>query len=115
MATLKELLEQKNLIEAQIASVRNQEIAIAMEQIRELMAEFAITQEDLFPPMRVRASGGSTAKVAPKYRNPNTGETWTGRGKAPAWIASQDRERFLINPPTTTASQLPLGELGQST
>jgi DNA-binding protein H-NS len=24
--------------------------------------------------------------VAPKYRNPATGETWTGRGDAPPWI-----------------------------
>jgi len=28
-------------------------------------------------------------KVAPKYRNPaNTGETWTGRGKQPRWLAA---------------------------
>ena len=35
-------------------------------------------------------------KVAPKYRNPATGETWTGRGKAPKWIQNQDREQFAI-------------------
>jgi DNA-binding protein H-NS len=28
-------------------------------------------------------------KVAPKYRNPaNANETWTGRGKAPTWVAA---------------------------
>lgn len=39
-------------------------------------------------------------KVAPKYRNPeNPEQTWTGRGKAPAWIApyaKEDRDQFLI-------------------
>jgi DNA-binding protein H-NS len=35
-------------------------------------------------------------KVAPKYRNQATGETWTGRGKPPKWIQGQDRDQFLI-------------------
>ena len=30
------------------------------------------------------------------HRNPATGETWTGRGKAPKWIQDQDRAQFLI-------------------
>jgi DNA-binding protein H-NS len=25
-------------------------------------------------------------KLAPKYRNPETGKTWSGRGKRPQWI-----------------------------
>ncbi len=24
--------------------------------------------------------------VAPKYKNPSTGETWTGRGRKPKWV-----------------------------
>lgn len=41
-------------------------------------------------------------KVAPKYRNPaNTGETWTGRGKQPRWLAAytaagRKLDEFLI-------------------
>jgi len=49
------------------------------------------------------ASSGSAAKrqVAPKYRHPKTGETWSGRGKAPRWLAAEeaagaDRASFLI-------------------
>jgi DNA-binding protein H-NS len=39
--------------------------------------------------------------VAPKYRHPDTGETWTGRGKAPRWLAAAEssgssRDSFLI-------------------
>jgi DNA-binding protein H-NS len=34
--------------------------------------------------------------VQPKYRDPETGATWSGRGVAPRWIAGKDREAFLI-------------------
>jgi DNA-binding protein H-NS len=34
--------------------------------------------------------------VAPKYRDPESGNTWSGRGKPPRWIAGQDRDQFLI-------------------
>jgi DNA-binding protein H-NS len=34
----------------------------------------------------------------PKYRNPKTGATWSGRGPAPAWLATvKDRSKFLID------------------
>jgi DNA-binding protein H-NS len=34
----------------------------------------------------------------PKYLNPKTGATWSGRGPAPAWLASvRDRTKFLID------------------
>ena len=34
--------------------------------------------------------------LPPKYRNPKTGETWSGRGRAPAWLAGRNKDRFLI-------------------
>jgi DNA-binding protein H-NS len=34
------------------------------------------------------------------YRDPKSGATWSGRGRAPAWIANaKDRTRFLIAKP----------------
>lgn len=40
-----------------------------------------------------------------KYLNPKTGATWSGRGPAPAWLASvKDRTRFLIDGAAATAS-----------
>lgn len=46
------------------------------------------------------ASGTSRATATigvPRYRDPRSGKTWTGRGKPPAWIVSKDRTRFLID------------------
>lgn len=41
-------------------------------------------------------------KVAPKYRHPQTGETWSGRGGLAGWLvreinAGRRREDFLID------------------
>jgi DNA-binding protein H-NS len=33
-----------------------------------------------------RASKRKGVKVAPKYRCPTSGDTWTGRGRPPAWV-----------------------------
>jgi DNA-binding protein H-NS len=49
----------------------------------------------VFPAGKTRSSTAGN-KVAPKYRDPATGNTWTGRGKAPKWIDGKDRAKFLI-------------------
>lgn len=57
------------------------------------------------------AQKGASAKpaakrtVPPKYRDPETGATWTGRGLPPAWIAAaKDRNKFLIDAPAAAKS-----------
>lgn len=83
--------------EQQINEARRRELATAVAQVRELVAEYGLTQQDVFPTGRTgRTSATSGVKVAPKYRDPVTGQTWTGRGKAPKWIQNQDREKFAI-------------------
>ena len=97
MSSYKELLKQRQDLEQQINEARTRELADAVAKVRTLIAEYELTADDVFPPARARASSGRTgAKVAPKYRDPATGQTWTGRGKPPKWIADQDREQFVI-------------------
>ncbi|MEY4295124.1 MAG: hypothetical protein RLY82_812 [Pseudomonadota bacterium] len=48
-----------------------------------------------------KAAGDKRAAVAPKYRDNETGQTWTGRGKAPTWLATRlaagaTKEQFKI-------------------
>lgn len=46
------------------------------------------------PGVKLTAVATSTAA---KYRDPKTGATWTGHGRAPAWIAdAKDRSKFLL-------------------
>ena len=51
---------------------------------------------------KAAAPGAAKKTVAPKYRHPDTGETSSGRGKPPRWLASAeaagaDRASFLID------------------
>jgi len=100
MTSYKELLQQREALERQINEVRASENADAIAKVRSLVADFDLTQEDVFPTRKTRgAKAEKTApknKVAAKYRNPMTGDTWTGRGKPPRWIANQERTQFLM-------------------
>lgn len=104
MTSYKDLLKQREALEQQISEARRRELSDAVAQVRSMVAEFGLTAQDVFPAGRGgagRAAAGtrnSTAgtKVAPKYRNPATGQTWTGRGKAPKWIQNESREKFAI-------------------
>ena len=89
MASYKDLLQQ-------ISEARQREISDAVAQARAIVEEFGLTQQDVFPVGRAR-SAVKGSKVAAKYRDPATGATWTGRGKAPRWIQDQDRAKFEIN------------------
>ena len=94
----KDLLKQREALEQQIQEARKRETSDAVAQVRALVADFGLTAEDIFSTGRTRAaSAAKGGKVAAKYRNPATGETWTGRGKAPKWIQDQDRNQFLIS------------------
>ncbi len=96
MPTLAELLAQKAELERQIAEQTRAEREQAIAQVRALMAQHGLTLADIGgaarpQPLRAaRAAGGpgATAKVAPKYRHPETGETWSGRGLQPNWLKS---------------------------
>lgn len=93
MTTYKELLKQREELEAQINAARKEEVAAAVANIRKLIADFGLTSEDVFPSTRAKATREA---VAPKYRDPATGQTWTGRGKPPVWIRDQDRSKFAL-------------------
>lgn len=43
-----------------------------------------------------KAKPDDAPKAAPKFRDPATGETWTGRGRAPGWIKGKNRDDFRI-------------------
>jgi DNA-binding protein H-NS len=84
MASVNELLAQKAVIEQQIAEAQRAERAGAVAQVRALMAEHGLTLADLSTKSAVTRRVG--AKVAPKYRDAATGDTWSGRGLQPRWL-----------------------------
>jgi len=59
------------------------------------------TEEKLSPEHLRRDKKATRAKAVPKYRDPQTGATWAGRGVQPRWMrkaieAGQRRDDFLI-------------------
>ena len=94
MTTYQELLAQRKELEAQIAKARQEELKDAIARARALIVEFELTAADVFPPARVPKE--KTGTLAAKYKDPETGATWTGRGKAPKWMEGKDRSTMLI-------------------
>ena len=98
MATYHELVAQKAAIDAQIEEARKTEVSAAVAEVKRLVGEYGLTAADCGVGAKAKKVGG---KVPVKYRGPN-GESWTGRGKTPAWIlahesAGRTRESLLAN------------------
>ena len=87
MASLQELLDQKKALDHQITSMRTAERAEAISKVRALMVEHGLTAADLQSQPSKKDSKGLGKKVAAKYRDPETGSTWTGRGLKPRWLS----------------------------
>ncbi|WP_176307833.1 H-NS family nucleoid-associated regulatory protein [Burkholderia ambifaria] len=91
------LKEQLSKLEQETEAARVAELASVVADIREKVAEYGITPEQIFGRQRASKRKTAGAPVAAKYHNPKTGETWSGRGRAPAWIKeAKNRDRFLI-------------------
>ncbi|MBV8123506.1 MAG: H-NS histone family protein [Burkholderiaceae bacterium] len=86
MASLKDLLAQRAALDQQIAATKDRERAEAVAKVRSLMTEYGLTALDLGA--RPSKTAKPTQKVAAKYRNKATGETWSGRGLQPKWLKS---------------------------
>ena len=86
MPKLTDLLAQKANLDKQIELAQREERSAAISQIKALMAEHGLTVADLGGRAPKTGKAGGTAKVAAKYRNQATGETWSGRGLQPRWL-----------------------------
>lgn len=97
MATLQELIAQKEALDKLIHDTRQTELADAINKVKSLIAEFGLTQTDVFGMAREskKAKSGGT-KVAAKYRDPVSGKEWSGRGLAPKWMQGKEKSAFLI-------------------
>lgn len=96
MSTLNELIQQREALEAQIEAARKAAIADAVAQVKTLIGEYGLSKQDVFGETRRGPKPGSRGTVAPKYRDPATGLTWSGRGIAPKWLDGKDRSQFAL-------------------
>ena len=99
--SLAELLAERDALDARIKSVRVNTRDAAIAQVRKLIDAYGLTPAQLLPFPRPPASEPvqpkpARKKVPARYYDPNSGQTWTGRGKPPRWIAGQDFGKYLI-------------------
>jgi DNA-binding protein H-NS len=85
----------------------------AVQEVLALMKKSGVTVDDLREPAKGRgaasrpararpAEGRPRAKAAVKYRDPQTSDAWTGRGRTPRWLAAleaqgRSRDEFLVS------------------
>ncbi len=104
MKTYQSVRAQIAKLEREAETLRRQELKSVIAQVREVIAQYGLTAADLgLGAGRGRAAAGKAHRAGAgvaKYRDPKTGQTWTGRGRPPAWIAgAKDRDAFLIDAP----------------
>jgi DNA-binding protein H-NS len=98
MATsLSDLIAQKDALERQIREAQSSAKAEAVAKVRELMAQHGLTAADLIATPGKKQGVKQGSKVAPKYRDPATGSTWTGRGLKPKWLATALADGKTLN------------------
>ena len=95
MSTYQDYQKQIAELQTKAQEARRAEVAGAKAQIQAIMSEYGLTLSDI----------GSTAKQPPKaprkpvevkYKDATTGDTWTGRGRAPKWLEGKDKSQYLI-------------------
>ena len=109
MAELQSAIDRMKL---EVEKRRTEEVAAVIAEIREKMERYGLGISDLGFTAAELASGRGGARskpsghdrrsiVVPKYRDPASGATWSGRGRMPRWMVEavdggRSREDFRI-------------------
>jgi DNA-binding protein H-NS len=104
-----ELLAQLKTLQAEIESERSVLVHDAIATCMGLIAEYDLSAHDLgliktihakTPAIKQRDKtfpvAAKHASPPPKYRDPASGKTWSGRGSEPVWMDG-NRDDYLIN------------------
>jgi DNA-binding protein H-NS len=95
MSSYQDLLAQKTALERQqadlekqIAAAKREERSAVIAKIHQLLADNDLSLSDLAAPGKARGpkKAGTGKKVAAKYKDVATGDSWSGRGLQPKWL-----------------------------
>lgn len=103
MSTYQELLARKRELDQTIEHMRRTESTAALKTIHELIATFGFTAQQVFP-----YQAPEKKKVQAKYYDPESGKSWTGRGKVPKWLEGKDRSVYEVAAPQVQQPRAPL-------
>jgi len=106
MPTLDAIQAKIQRLQEQAEAMKAKQASVVLGRIAELMNKNEISLADIEAYLGGKKGGARhgrlaatrTASVAVKYQDPKSGATWSGRGRAPAWIANaKNRDRFLVD------------------
>ena len=95
MPSYKEYQEQIAKLQALAEQARQEEITQARTEVDELMRRHGLAASDVLG-VEKKASSVVRRTATAKYRDPVTGQTWSGRGRQPRWMKNKDTDDFLI-------------------
>jgi DNA-binding protein H-NS len=113
MTTLESIEMKIKRLQERAEAIKAKQVSATLDRIRDMMEKNGLTLADIEAhvggkkrgAMRSTAIATRAETSTAKYRNPKTGATWSGHGRAPAWIAKvRDRSRFLIDANASSAS-----------
>jgi DNA-binding protein H-NS len=121
-ATYTDLMGQIAELQSQAEALRQKEVSTVIQSIQEQMRTYNLSPQDLESKIRLgpRASRkaqqtesqaqsatktrgtGKKVNMDAKFRHPETGATWSGRGRMPKWISEavkqgQTKQTFAIS------------------
>ncbi|CAJ8619087.1 histone family protein nucleoid-structuring protein H-NS [Burkholderia pseudomallei] len=106
MPTLEAIQTKIKRLQEQAEAIKAKEASATLDRIVKLMQKSGVTVADIEAHIGGKKGGAWRSKVAAsnrapataKYQDPKTGATWSGHGRAPAWIANvKSRDRFLVD------------------
>jgi len=86
--SLSDLIAQREALERQIKSARDADRSAAIAQIRTLMVDHGLTHDDVAAESPRKGGMKLGTKLPPKFRDPTSGASWTGRGLKPKWLSA---------------------------
>jgi DNA-binding protein H-NS len=95
MTSYSELQAQIAELQKKADAARSNELAAAKAKIAEIMKEYGLTVTDLGG-FSKQKNAKVREPVAIKFKNSETGQTWTGRGRMPLWLVGKEIEQFRI-------------------
>ncbi len=109
--SLKRLLARRARLDAEIAMIESHARHEVVQRIVRMIVDYHIKIEEVYavlnqggivpPPDEVKMP----RRVPPKFWNPETGQTWSGRGRLPLWLVGKNIDEYRLKLNDTEETQ----------
>ncbi len=89
--SLAELEAQQAELTRRIELIKKEERSKVLATVRQEVVRFGFSCEEI-----MQGTKRERVSAPAKFRNPVSGETWTGRGRTPKWMEGRDKAEFAI-------------------